>query len=275
MITMRDMVQAGVHFGHRTRYCNPKMTPYIYSSHNKIHIIDLEKTLPAFEEALAIGEKMAAKNQQILFVGTKRAAQAIVKEQAIRCDMPYVNERWLGGTLTNYRTVRQSVQRLKDLEARRDAGDFNKLTKKETLHYERQIAKLEKNVGGIRNMEGLPDALFVVDVDHERIAVAEANRLKVPVIAVVDTNSDPGNVQHVIPGNDDAICSVTLYATAMAEAVQAGLTQHAGQPAFALASKVARTSQAEEEQPEEEMKSEFEFDVPESDLQDEESEGKL
>jgi small subunit ribosomal protein S2 len=219
---MREMLQAGVHFGHQTRYWNPKMAPYIFGARNKIHIINLEQTVPAFNEALAFVRKLAASKNKILFVGTKRSAGKIIKEQAERCGMPYVSHRWLGGMLTNYKTIRQSIKRLRELEAQSQDGTFDKLTKKEALMRTRDMEKLERSIGGIKDMAGLPDALFIIDVDHERIAIQEAGKLGIPVIGVVDTNSDPEGVDYVIPGNDDAIRAVKLYASAMADAVLAG-----------------------------------------------------
>lgn len=221
-ISMRDMLAAGVHFGHQTRYWNPKMAPYIFGARNKVHIINLEKTMPAFETALTEVRRLAAAKKKILFVGTKRACAQAIREQAIRVGMPYVDQRWLGGMLTNYRTVRQSVNRLLQLESDRDRGVFSKLPKREVLQLDRMIAKLARSVGGIRNMNGLPDALFVVDVSHERIAVREANKVGIPVIGVVDTNSDPQGVDFVIPGNDDAIRAVRIFVAAMADAILEG-----------------------------------------------------
>ncbi len=218
-VSMRDMLQAGVHFGHQTRFWNPKMSEFIFGARNKIHIINLEKTVPAFEEALKAIHQLAVNDNKILFVGTKRSAQRIVAEQAERCGMPFVSHRWLGGMLTNYKTIRGSIKRLRDLEAQSEDGTFQKLTKKEALMRTRTMEKLERSIGGIKNMGGLPDALFVVDVDHERIAIQEANKLGVPVIGVVDTNSDPDGVDYVIPGNDDAIRAVKLYLTAVADEV--------------------------------------------------------
>lgn len=218
-VSMRDMLQAGVHFGHQTRFWNPKMSEFIFGARNKIHIINLEKTVPAFEEALKAIHQMAANGNKILFVGTKRSAQRILTEQAERCGMPYVSHRWLGGMLTNYKTIRGSIKRLRDLEAQSEDGTFQKLTKKEALMRTRTMEKLERSIGGIKNMGGLPDALFVVDVDHERIAIQEANKLGIPVIGVVDTNSDPDGVDYVIPGNDDAIRAVKLYLTAVADEI--------------------------------------------------------
>ncbi|MGI6409526.1 MAG: 30S ribosomal protein S2 [Thiopseudomonas sp.] len=218
-VSMRDMLQAGVHFGHQTRYWNPKMGKYIFGARNKIHIINLEKTLPLFNEAMSFIEQKAAGKNKILFVGTKRSASKIVREQAERCGMPYVDHRWLGGMLTNYKTIRTSIKRLRDLEAQAQDGTFEKLTKKEALMRTRDLEKLERSLGGIKDMGGLPDALFVVDVDHENIAVSEANKLGIPVIGVVDTNSNPAGIDYVIPGNDDAIRAVQLYLVAAADAV--------------------------------------------------------
>ena len=224
-ITMRDMLAAGVHFGHQTRYWNPKMSPYIFGSRNSIHVINLERTMPALEEALAYVRSLAARKQKILFVGTKRAAAKVVREQAERVAMPYVDQRWLGGMLTNYKTIRQSIRRLTDLEEQADAGTLERLTKKEALQKRRLMAKLERSLGGIKEMGGLPDAVFVVDVEYERIAITEANKLSIPVIGVVDTNSDPDGVDYVIPGNDDAIRAVRLYVTAVADAILEGKNQ--------------------------------------------------
>ena len=219
---MRDMLQAGVHFGHQTRYWNPKMGPYIFGARNKIHIINLEQTVPAFNDALAFIQRLSTGKNKILFVGTKRAAGKIITEQAVRAGQPYVSHRWLGGMLTNYKTIRGSIKRLRDLEAQQSDGTFDKLTKKEALMRTRMMEKLERSIGGIKDMGGLPDALFVIDVDQERIAIQEANNLGIPVIGIVDTNSNPDGVDYVIPGNDDAIRAIKLYATAMADAVIAG-----------------------------------------------------
>jgi small subunit ribosomal protein S2 len=221
-VSMRDMLQAGVHFGHQTRYWNPKMGPYIFGARNKIHIINLEHTAPAFNEALAFVQKLASNKNKILFVGTKRAASKIVKEQAERSGQPYVSHRWLGGMLTNYKTIRGSIKRLRDFEGQQADGTFDKLIKKEALTRTRAMEKLERSIGGIKDMGGLPDALFVIDVDHERIAIKEANNLGIPVIGIVDTNSDPDGVDFVIPGNDDAIRAIKLYAAAIADAILAG-----------------------------------------------------
>ncbi|HAZ94142.1 MAG TPA: 30S ribosomal protein S2 [Porticoccaceae bacterium] len=224
---MRDMLQAGVHFGHQTRFWNPKMSKFIFGSRNKVHVINLEHTVPAFNEALEILRVEAAKGNQILFVGTKRAAQKIVKEQAERCGMPYVSHRWLGGMLTNYKTIRASIRRFRDLETQEADGTFDKLGKKEVLTRTRMKAKLENSIGGIKDMNGLPDILFVVDVDHERIAINEANKLGIPVVGIVDTNSDPDGVDYIIPGNDDSIRAIKLYAASIADSVLEGKAQSA------------------------------------------------
>ena len=221
-VSMRDLLQAGAHFGHQTRYWNPKMDQYIFGARNKIHIINLEYTVPAFNEALDLVKRLAGNKNKILFVGTKRAAGKIIREQAERAGMPYVSHRWLGGMLTNYKTIRASIKRLRELEAQQADGTFDKLTKKEALMRTRDMEKLERSIGGIKEMGGLPDALFVVDVDHERIAITEANKLGIPVIGVVDTNSNPDGVDYVIPGNDDAIRAIKLYVTAVADACMAG-----------------------------------------------------
>ncbi|MDK2778064.1 MAG: 30S ribosomal protein S2 [Pseudomonadota bacterium] len=221
-VSMRDLLKAGVHFGHQTRYWNPKMGKYIFGARNKIHIINLEHTVPALNDALKMVEDLAARNNKILFVGTKRAAGKIMKEQAERSSMPFVAHRWLGGMLTNYKTIRQSIKRLRDLEAQQTDGTFEQLTKKEALMRSREMEKLERSIGGIKEMGGLPDALFVIDVDHERIAVQEANKLGIPVIGVVDTNSNPDGIDYVIPGNDDAIRAIQIYAGAVADAVLEG-----------------------------------------------------
>lgn len=221
-VSMRDMLKAGVHFGHQTRYWNPKMKPFIFGARNKVHIINLEKTVPMFNEALAELNKIASRKGKILFVGTKRAASEAVKDAALSCDQFFVNHRWLGGMLTNWKTVRQSIKRLKDLETQSQDGTFEKLTKKEALMRTRELEKLENSLGGIKDMGGLPDALFVIDADHEHIAIKEANNLGIPVFAIVDTNSDPDGVDFVIPGNDDAIRAVTLYLGAVAATVREG-----------------------------------------------------
>ncbi|RTE66926.1 30S ribosomal protein S2 [Amphritea opalescens] len=217
-VTMRDLLKAGVHFGHQTRYWNPKMGKYIFGARNKIHIINLEHTLPALNGALDVVKGMAVNKNKILFVGTKRAASKTIKEEASRANMPYVNHRWLGGMLTNYKTIRQSIRRFRDLESQSQDGTFAQLTKKEALMRQREMEKLELSIGGIKDMGGLPDALFVVDVDHERIAINEANKLGIPVIGIVDTNSNPDGVDYVIPGNDDALRAIQIYVKAVADA---------------------------------------------------------
>ena len=221
-VTMRQMLEAGVHFGHQTRYWSPKMRPYIFGERNKIHIINLEHTLPLFEEAMNFLGKMAANGGSILFVGTKRAASKLVKESAERCGSPYVNHRWLGGMLTNFKTVRNSIQRLKDLEAEINEGGGERLSKKELLRLQRERDKLHRSLAGIKDMGSLPDVLFVIDVKQEYIAVAEANKLGIPVVAVVDTNCTPDGIDYVIPGNDDAIRAIRLYTEAVAEAISEG-----------------------------------------------------
>jgi small subunit ribosomal protein S2 len=226
-VSMKDMLQAGVHFGHQTRFWNPKMSQYIFGSRNKVHVINLENTVPAFNEALDILRTEAAKGNQILFVGTKRAAHKIIKEQAERCGMPYVSHRWLGGMLTNYKTIRASIRRYRELETQESDGTFDKLTKKEALMRTRMKEKLENSIGGIKDMNGLPDILFVVDVDHERIAINEANKLGIRVVGIVDTNSDPDGVDYVIPGNDDSIRAIKLYTASVADAVLEGKAQSA------------------------------------------------
>jgi small subunit ribosomal protein S2 len=224
-VSMRDLLQAGAHFGHQTRFWNPKMDKYIFGARNKIHIINLEHTVPAFNDALNTVKRLAENKNQVMFVGTKRAAGKIIEEQARRCGMPFVSHRWLGGMLTNYKTIRSSIKRLRELEDQERDGTFAKLTKKEALMRSRMKEKLERSIGGIKEMSGLPDVLFVVDVDHERIAVTEANKLGIPVIGIVDTNSDPDGVDYVIPGNDDAIRAIKLYVAAVADAVIAGKAQ--------------------------------------------------
>ena len=221
-ISMREMLEAGVHFGHQTRYWNPKMAAYLYGHRNKIHIIDLEKTKVLLQDALNFVSKLSANKGTILFVGTKRAAQQIIREEAQRCDMPYINLRWLGGLLTNYKTVKQSINRLKELEEMQSDGGMERMSKKEILHFERELEKLDRNLSGIKDMDGWPDALFVIDVGYEDIAVSEAVKLKIPVIGIVDSNNSPVGVDYVIPGNDDAIRSIRLYTKAVADAIITG-----------------------------------------------------
>lgn len=221
-ITMRQMLEAGVHFGHQTRYWNPKMAQFIFGKRNNIHIVNLENSLPMFNDALNFVSKLASKKGRILFVGTKRAAQDAIREDAERANMPYVNRRWLGGMLTNYQTVRQSIKRLDSIQEMIESGKTEGLKKKEVLNLAREQEKLEKSIGGIRKMGGLPDALFIIDVDHERIAIQEANKLGIPVIAVVDTNSNPDGVDYVIPGNDDSMRAIRLYTANIADAILEG-----------------------------------------------------
>ncbi|MBN2865500.1 MAG: 30S ribosomal protein S2 [Thiotrichales bacterium] len=221
-VTMRQMLEAGVHFGHQTRYWNPKMGEYIFGARNKIHIINLEKTLPLFNDALNMIGGVAANKGRVLFVGTKRAASDIVAEEAKRCGMPYVNHRWLGGMLTNFKTIKQSIKRLKELEVMEQDGTFEKVTKKEALMMSRQKEKLELSLGGIKDMRAMPDAIFIIDTGNEGIAIQEAKNLGIPVIGVVDTNNDPRDIDYVIPGNDDAIRAIKLYLSAVADAVIEG-----------------------------------------------------
>jgi small subunit ribosomal protein S2 len=246
-VSMRDLLQAGAHFGHQTRFWNPKMDQYIFGARNKIHIINLEHTVPAFNDALSTVQRLAEKKNKVMFVGTKRAAGKIIEEQARRCGMPFVSHRWLGGMLTNFKTIRSSVKRLRELEDQERDGTFAKLTKKEALMRSRMKDKLERSIGGIKEMSGLPDVLFVVDVDHERIAVTEANKLGIPVIGIVDTNSNPDGVDYVIPGNDDAIRAIKLYVAAVADAVIAGKTE-AGE--MVAASDFVEVTEPEESAPE-------------------------
>ncbi len=220
-VSMREMLEAGVHFGHQTRFWNPKMAPYIFGHRNKIHIINLEKTQPAFEEALKFIKQLSARRGSILMVGTKRQARDIVAEEAARAGMPFVNQRWLGGMLTNFKTVKGSVKKLKDSQAQVEAG-LDQLKKKEGLLFQRELAKLEKDIGGIQDMNALPDALFVIDVGYHKIAIAEAKKLGIPVIGVVDTNHSPDGIDYVIPGNDDSSKAVALYAKAVADAILDG-----------------------------------------------------
>ncbi|HSO06676.1 MAG TPA: 30S ribosomal protein S2 [Pelomicrobium sp.] len=224
-VTMRQMLEAGVHFGHQTRYWNPKMAPFIFGHRNRIHIINLEKSLPMYAEALGHVRQLAANKGTILFVGTKRQAREIVAEEAQRCGAPYVDYRWLGGMLTNFKTVKQSVKRLKELETMVQDGSIERLSKKEGLQLQRELDKLNRSLGGIKDMNSLPDAVFVIDVGYHKIAVAEANKLGIPVIAVVDTNHSPEGVAYVIPGNDDSSRAIRLYARGVADAILEGRSQ--------------------------------------------------
>lgn len=221
-VTMREMLEAGVHFGHQTRYWNPQMAPYLFGHRNKIHIINLEHTLPLYNEAINFIGKLASRKGKILFVGTKRSAQQIMKEEAQRCEMPFVNKRWLGGLLTNYKTVKQSIKRYKELEAMEADGTLDRMSKKEALRNRRQLEKLDASLSGIKDMPSLPDAMFVIDVGYEDIAIKEASILGIPVIAVVDSNNSPKGVDYIIPGNDDAIRSIRLYAKGVADAILDG-----------------------------------------------------
>ncbi|MBP6118644.1 MAG: 30S ribosomal protein S2 [Giesbergeria sp.] len=220
-VTMREMLEAGVHFGHQTRFWNPKMAPYIFGHRNKIHIINLEKSLPLLQEATKFAQQLTANRGTVLFVGTKRQARDTVAAEALRAGVPYVNQRWLGGMLTNFKTVKTSIKRLKDMKAQQEGG-LEALSKKEQLMFTREIEKLEKDIGGIQDMAALPDAIFVVDVGFHKIAIAEAKKLGIPLIGVVDTNHSPEGIDHVIPGNDDSAKAVDLYVRAMADAVIEG-----------------------------------------------------
>jgi small subunit ribosomal protein S2 len=220
-VTMREMLEAGVHFGHQTRFWHPKMAPYIYGHRNKIHIINLEKTLPAFEEAMTFIRNLSSKGGRVMMIGTKRQAREVIALEAQRCGMPYVDQRWLGGMMTNFKTVKVSLKALKDMQAQVDAGTQPAI-KKEALMFQRDLTKLERNIGGIQDMNGLPDAIFVIDVGFHKIAVAEAKKLGIPVIGVVDTNHSPIGIDYVIPGNDDSAKAVALYARAVADAVLEG-----------------------------------------------------
>ncbi len=221
-ISIKQLLEAGVHFGHNTRYWNPKMDQYIFSSKNKIHIIDLSKTEKLMKDALNYVSSLASRRGKVMFVGTKRSAGKVMKQEAIRCGMPYVTNRWLGGMMTNYKTVKQSINRIRDIEAMKADGRMDKLIKKEQLKHERELIKLEKSLGGIKDMAGVPDAMFIVDTKHESIAIKEAKTLGIPVIAVVDTNNSFEGVDYIIPGNDDAMKAIKLYASTFADAVLEG-----------------------------------------------------
>ena len=221
-VSMRELIKAGAHFGHQTRYWNPKMGKFIFGARNKIHIINLEHTVPALNEALTVVQRLVSNKNKILFVGTKRAASKVIQQEAERSGMPFVNHRWLGGMLTNYKTIRESIKRFRELEIQAADGTFAQLTKKEALMRTREMEKLSRSIGGIKDMGGLPDALFVVDVDHERIAINEANKLGIPVIGIVDTNSNPDGVDYIIPGNDDALRAIQIYVKAVADACLEG-----------------------------------------------------
>jgi len=222
---MRQMLEAGVHFGHQTRFWSPKMAPYIFGARNKIHIVNLEKTLGKYNEAMTFVKKLSSNRGNILFVGTKRQAREIMAEEAARAGAPFVDQRWLGGMLTNFKTVRTSIKRLKDMEAAVEAGELDKMPKKEALTFRRELEKLQKSIGGIKDMAGLPDAIFIVDVGYHKIAVTEAAKLGIPVIGVVDTNHSPEDVAYVIPGNDDSSRAIRLYARGVADAILEGRNQ--------------------------------------------------
>jgi small subunit ribosomal protein S2 len=223
--TMRQMLEAGVHFGHQTRYWNPKMAPFIFGHRNKIHIINLEKTMVMYQEAMKFVRQLASNKGTLLFVGTKRQAREIIREEAERCGTPFVDHRWLGGMLTNFKTVRQSIKRLKEMEAMIEDGSMEKLPKKEALHFQRELAKLQRSLGGIKALDNRPDALFVIDVGYQKGAVAEAKKLGIPVIGVVDTNHSPDGIAYVIPGNDDSSRAIRLYARGIADAILEGRSQ--------------------------------------------------
>lgn len=224
-VNMRQMLEAGVHFGHQTRFWNPKMAPYIFGQRNKIHIINLEKTLVMFDEAMKYLRRLSANNGTILFVGTKRQARDIIREEATRCGSPYVNQRWLGGMLTNFKTIKQSIKRLQEMETMVQDGLLEKLVKKEALDFQRELDKLNSSLGGIKEMKGLPDAMFVIDVGYQKGTITEANKLGIPVVGVVDTNHNPAGVEYVIPGNDDSGQAIRLYARAAADAILEGRNQ--------------------------------------------------
>ncbi|GAB4115477.1 MAG: 30S ribosomal protein S2 [Sideroxydans sp.] len=233
------MLEAGVHFGHQTRFWNPKMAPYIFGHRNKIHIVNLEKTVVMFDDALKEARKIAAKKGTILFVATKRQAREIIREEAIRCGMPFVDHRWLGGMLTNFKTVQTSIKRLKELEAMIEDGSIDKVSKKEGLMVRRELEKLERSLGGIKDLQGLPDVMFVIDVGYQKGAVTEANKLGIPVIGVVDTNHNPEGVDFVIPGNDDSRQAIRLYARGMADAILEGREQSVNELTEQLAESAA------------------------------------
>ena len=256
-ITLEKMLQAGVHFGHQTKYWNPKMDQYIFGIRDKIHIINLESTVEMIKPALKFIEGVAAKNNKILFVGTKRNATDIIKSEAERCSMPYVSERWLGGMLTNYKTIRSSITRLENLLRQKEDGTFSKITKKEGLKIQRDIDRLQKSIGGITEMGGLPDALFIIDVNRESIAVSEASKMGIPIVGIVDSNSNPEGIDYVIPGNDDSIRSISLFSEAVADAcilgskASTGLKQEVPQSGPAIVRKAEPTEEPKEESKEE------------------------
>ncbi len=253
VVNMKELLETGVHFGHRTRKWNPRMKPFIFTERNSIHIIDLQQTLDSLDEAFSLIRDTAANGGSVLFVGTKRQAQESIEQEATRCGMSYVNTRWLGGTLTNWRTIRSRIDELDELERRRDEGDFERLIKKEALTLTRRIAKLADRLGGIRNMKAIPQLLFVVDVKHEETAIHEANLLGIPVIALVDTNCDPRGVDYVIPSNDDAIRAIKLLSATVANAVLEGLELRKDRPEAGEAAEPSRAQQAVPEMADEEL----------------------
>ena len=264
-VSIEQMLKAGVHFGHQTRFWNPKMEPYIFGDRNKVHIINLEKTLELLNPAVEFCKKLSASNNRILFVGTKRAARRVIKEEAERCNMPFINHRWLGGMLTNYKTVRSSIRRLEILNTQEEEGKFEELTKKEVLGIRREMEKLDRSIGGIKNIGGLPEALFVVDVENEKIAIAEAKKMGIPIIGIVDTNSNPDDVDFIIPGNDDAIRSISLISRIISNACLEGAemsgatrTSKDGPVVVKKASKEEQEVQTESSNQEETKKSEEE-----------------
>ena len=270
-ITLEEMLQAGVHFGHQTKYWNPKMEQHIFGVRDKIHIINLEHTVEMIKPAMKFIESVAAKNNKILFVGTKRTATEIIKNEAIRCSMPYVNERWLGGMLTNYKTIRSSITRLENLLRQKEDGTFNKLTKKEGLKIQRDIDRLQKSIGGVTEMGGLPDALFIIDVKREAIAVSEASKMGIPIIGIVDSNSNPEGIDYVIPGNDDSIRSIALFTEAVADAclkgseAATGLKQEEPQSGPAIVRKVESSQAKESSKADDDMKEDIVEDQVEVD----------
>ena len=249
-ISIEQMLKAGVHFGHQTRFWNPKMEPFIFGARNKVHIINLEKTLDHLKPSVDFCKQLAAANNRILFVGTKRAASKVIKAEAERCNMPYVNYRWLGGMLTNYKTVRASIRRLEILQTQEEEGKFDVLTKKEVLGIRREMEKLERSIGGIKNMGGLPEALFIIDVHNEKIAVAEARKMGIPIIGIVDTNSDPDSADYIIPGNDDAIRSISLLTRIISNACLDGASKATGLGSKNDGPVITRKSDVEEIAPE-------------------------
>lgn len=245
-VTMRQMLEAGVHFGHQTRFWNPKMAPFIFGHRNKIHIVNLERTLENFQAASKFVRQLAANRGTILFVGTKRQAREIIVEEAQRAGMPYVDQRWLGGMLTNFKTIKSSIKRLKEMEQTIEEGGLERMSKKEALNFQREVDKLNKSIGGIKEMNALPDALFVIDVGYHKIAVAEANKLGIPVVGVVDTNHSPDGIAYVIPGNDDSSRAVRLYARGIADAVLEGKAQALGGVVQAASGEFVEVEEEEE-----------------------------